>query len=50
MFLQAQKGNIYFIELAERVEAGNYDTWTRGVRERGTANKIINIVIVQTSL
>ena len=24
MFLQAQKGNTYFIELAERVESGNY--------------------------
>ena len=25
LFLQAQEGNIYFTELAERVEYGNYD-------------------------
>ena len=25
LFLQAQKGTIYFTELAERVEYGNYD-------------------------
>ena len=29
LFLQAEEGNLYFTELAERVEYGNYDT-TRG--------------------